>query len=218
MDNHAADLLDVMDRLGIDRAFFSGHSMGAHVANAAAALAPERCLGVVMLDGGVLRSSPEFLEGFRADLEPVLERLRVVYPTLQDYKNFWTSEPYVDDFGPIAEQYVAYDLRPVPGGFQPKCSYQAALADWDDLNENPDTVARLSTLSAPLLVVAAEHGLLPNQPPLLGDVEEQRLHDEVADTAFVRVAGTTHHGITLAPDGARATAAALQKFIDRVVG
>lgn len=46
----AADVLAVLDRLGIDRAVISGHSMGGAVAVACLGLAPERFAGAFLLD------------------------------------------------------------------------------------------------------------------------------------------------------------------------
>lgn len=48
--DHAADLIALMDELGIARARFVGHSFGAVIALHAAVLAPERCEALVLSD------------------------------------------------------------------------------------------------------------------------------------------------------------------------
>jgi pimeloyl-ACP methyl ester carboxylesterase len=47
----AADVVDLMDALGIDRAILAGYDWGARSANVVAALWPERCKGIVSVSG-----------------------------------------------------------------------------------------------------------------------------------------------------------------------
>jgi pimeloyl-ACP methyl ester carboxylesterase len=47
----AADVVDLMDALGIDRAILAGYDWGARSANIVAALWPERCKGTVSVSG-----------------------------------------------------------------------------------------------------------------------------------------------------------------------
>jgi 3-oxoadipate enol-lactonase len=50
IDDHARDVIALLDRLQIDRAIFAGVSMGGYVALAIARLFPERVLGLVLAD------------------------------------------------------------------------------------------------------------------------------------------------------------------------
>jgi pimeloyl-ACP methyl ester carboxylesterase len=51
-----SDLLTLMDALGIERALFAGYDWGGTAACAAAALSPERCTGLVSLNGYKLQN------------------------------------------------------------------------------------------------------------------------------------------------------------------
>jgi len=50
IETHVADVLAVLDRFGIDRAWAIGHSWGGHLALHLAVLHPDRLLGIVCID------------------------------------------------------------------------------------------------------------------------------------------------------------------------
>jgi pimeloyl-ACP methyl ester carboxylesterase len=220
---HAADVLSVMDALGIDRAIFCGHSMGAYVATAMAVEAPERALGLVLVDGGVLLSWPEGVPRPTADelldttLKASIGRLSTVYPSPEAYVDAQRRQAYFQDgWGPILEHYVRYDLGMVAGGYQPKCALHAAREDWRDLLDNPLSQTRLDRVSVPVLAIAAELGLEPGGPQVLGELHVARLREILGEFDFVRVPGATHHTVTLAEPGATMSGEALLKFASRV--
>lgn len=68
---HAADLVAVVDGLGLDRVVLVGHSFGASVAIEAATLMPTRVAGLLLLDaaGDFSYVPPEALDGFVAGME-----------------------------------------------------------------------------------------------------------------------------------------------------
>lgn len=218
MAAHAADIVSVMDGVGVERAFVGGHSMGAYVATAVSVRAPDRCRGVVLIDGGVALQIPGLPDPdtmLDMLLAPVMERLGRTFPSLDAYRDHLTESDYFE-LSPIAELYLRYDLGVAATGLRPKCIRDAAVEDWRDLLANPETVERLNHISRPVLAVRAEHGIGPGQPPILGDLHVGLLKDAVSDVELVFVPGTTHHSITLSEKGALATADALTAFIDRV--
>lgn len=218
MERHAEDVLSVMDELGIQRAIVGGHSMGAYVATAVAVRAPQRAVGLALIDGGVRLETP----GVDADalldamLKPVMERLRTTYNSVSDYQKFWYAMPYMEA-GPLADEYLFYDLGFTREGYRPKCSYDAAVEDWRDLLNNPATAKRLADVKCPVLAVGAEMGLTPDTPSVLSDHHLAELRKFVTEFDFVRVPGTTHHSLTLSEAGAVAVADALRKFSRKLV-
>ena len=123
--------------------------------------APQRSLGLALIDGGVLLETPGAGALMDAALKPVIERLRTTYNSVSDYLKFWYSMTQIEA-GPLADQYLLYDLGFTPEGYRPKCSYDAAAADWRDLLNNPATAGRLASVKCPILAVGAEMGLTPN--------------------------------------------------------
>src|SRR5205814_4065260 len=77
---HGADLLGLLDHLGVQRATLMGHSLGAHIAVAFAATHPERVARLVLFDGG-LDVRAEVLDS----LAPAIARLGVEFPSLEAY-------------------------------------------------------------------------------------------------------------------------------------
>src|ERR687897_3168541 len=61
LEAHAADVVRVLDHLGLQSAVLAGHSMGGFVALKSALTVPERVRAIVLLDGGWPRieSTPE---------------------------------------------------------------------------------------------------------------------------------------------------------------
>ena len=218
MQTHAQDVLSVMDTLGIDQAVVGGHSMGAYVTTALAVAAPERCLGLALIDGGVLLSVPGMPDAdtlLELTLKPVLDRLDETYPSIDAYREHLAASPYFE-LGPIAEEYLRYDLGLVPGGLRPKCARRAAVEDWRDLIDNPQTVSRLGKVRCPVMAIAAEEGIGHGQPAVLGAPQLARLKEVLPHADVVSVPSTTHHSITLSEAGALATSRALSDFMARV--
>jgi len=69
--DHAADLVAVVEGLGLERVVLVGHSFGASVALEAATLMPTQVAGMLLLDaaGDFSYVPPEALEGFIAGME-----------------------------------------------------------------------------------------------------------------------------------------------------
>lgn len=63
MDDYAADIAGLLDRLGIQKAAIVGHSMGGYVVLAFARLYPERVSGLGLVSSQVLADAPERKEG-----------------------------------------------------------------------------------------------------------------------------------------------------------
>jgi lipase len=225
MEQHAADVACAMRALGLSKAVVVGHSMGAYVAAALAAAEPELVAGLVMLDGG---HPPDLPTGLEPDelldqlLGPVIERLHQVFPTEEAYLDTWRRLPTFADvpghsaWGPWVEAYLAYDLGGANGHYRPKAVEAGVRADFADMGRRDEVERRLRAVSAPILVIRAERGLAPDQPPVLPDDAMERIRGCCApDIVEHIVADTTHYTIALAEPGASTVAGLLVDFADR---
>ena len=131
--NSAADVVALLDHLGIDRAHVLGHSMGAAVALELAVNHPTRVRSVVPVSGSV--------------------RPDGMHPDLSDPSKFATSTrmPTAADFAEFSAAYQR--LSPHPEHFEEfmgtLSSSQADLQGWSD--------EQLAGITAPVLIVLGDH-------------------------------------------------------------
>lgn len=225
MAAHAADLAAAMRAIGIGPAVVVGHSMGAYVATALAAAEPDLVAGVVLLDGG---HPPELPPGLDPDthldqiLGPVIGRLRRDFASLEEYLDSWRRLPTFADvrgrlaWGPWVESYLAYDLGREDGVMRPKAAEAGVRADFADMGDREAAERRLRAVTAPMMVIRAESGLAPGQPPVLSEEAVERIR-RCCTAGLVEqvVADTTHYTIALADPGASTVAELLVDFAAR---
>ena len=148
----AADIVGLMDQLGLERAAVLGHSWGGMVATNLAALFPERVSRLVMIDGGFQNGrlmSGGTWESFRARLSPrdvsgtraeFLERLR------SQLADCWG-----DDLERVVQTMVYDDEQgQVRDILRPENHAQVLRTMWD---EPPSSI--LPQISCPTLIVPA---------------------------------------------------------------
>src|SRR5580658_10575434 len=88
---HARDVAAAMRAMGLGPSIVVGHSMGAFVATALAAQEPSLVSGLVLIDGGLVPSTPigdSSGHGVEAALALRITQLRDTYPSRQAYKDF----------------------------------------------------------------------------------------------------------------------------------
>ena len=93
--------------------------MGAYIVARFAAAAPDRFSAAVLVDGGLPLPVPPDIDAdtlLEAVLGPSLGRLRMTFPSVDAYRDFWRAHPaflpaeWTDDI----TDYVDYDLAPGP--------------------------------------------------------------------------------------------------------
>jgi lipase len=210
MAQHARDVAAAMRAMGLGPSIVIGHSMGAFVATALAAQEPELVAGLVLVDGGYVSAPPAGLapnQGLNAALAQRITQLRQTYPSRDDYRKFWQTQPHFPaaEWNPWVEALLDYEVRgdsPV----QPKASEAAVRADLGEIRQREVIVERLQSIRVPTVMLRAERGFTPDQPPLLPDeltTEIRGLLPHIEDHKF---SGTTHYTIALGERAAAKTA------------
>src|SRR5829696_5723245 len=138
---HAADVVRVLDHLGLESAVLVGHSMGGFVALQTALAFPERVRALVLLDGGWPRvESPQremteeekqVAAALEEGLARAFKRLDMTFESPEAYLDFWFPGQNLktDDLNSDLADYYLYDLGEVEGGYNPKASRAAAEED-----------------------------------------------------------------------------------------
>src|SRR5829696_9168399 len=138
LEAHAADVVRVLDHLGLEDAVLAGHSMGAFVALKTALEFPDRVRALVLLDGGWLRveRSPEEMTeeekqeaaALEEGLARAFRRLDMTFESPEAYLDFWFPDQglTMDDLPPDLADYYLYDLEKIEDGYNPKTFRAAA--------------------------------------------------------------------------------------------
>jgi len=203
---HARDVAVAMRALGLGSSIVVGHSMGAFVATALAVQEPGLVSGLVLIDGGLVPNTPladAAGQGVAAALALRIQQLRQTYPSRQAYREFWRTQPHfpADEWNPWVEAFLDYEVAG-DGPVQPKASETGVLADLREAFQ-PDAISeRLKSIRVPTLLIRAESGFIPGQPPLFPDSLAAQFRSYLPHMEDHKFSGTTHYTIVLGEEGA----------------
>jgi pimeloyl-ACP methyl ester carboxylesterase len=198
---HARDVAVAMRAMGLGPSIVVGHSMGAFVATALADQDPSLVSNLILIDGGYVPDSSvtnSAGQGLNAALALRISQLRQTYLSRQAYREFWRTQPHFpsEEWSSWVEDFLDYEV----GGdspVRPKASEAAVRADMAEVLQRDAITARLQSIRVPTLLLRAESGFVPGQPPLFSDAtvsEFRKCIPHIEDQKFV---GTTHYTIVL---------------------
>ena len=152
MADHSADVLALLDTLGIAQAALIGHSFGGMLALYLAARHPDRFPRIVVLDAALSLATQET----RKALEPALSRLGAVSPSWDVYLEAVKQLPYFQDvWEPSLERYFReyVDIH-ADGSVTQRVNREAILAAIEGLL-GEDWPAILQDVVQPVLLINA---------------------------------------------------------------
>jgi len=206
MENHAQDMVQVLDFLKLDRVDVVGHSMGAFVAVALLGLSPERVSKTILIDGGLRLALPP---GFTVDmvlpvvLGPALARLQMTFESKDEYRNFWKPQAaFVKGWSTAHDEYSDYDLVGDAPKLRPATNPSAVEEDSRDLFEQELIDKTLQNLKEEVLMLRAVRGLQNEEIPLYPEQVLQALLPKYPKVRVVTVEDTNHYDILLDQNGA----------------
>ena len=217
LDAHVRDMIAVLDHLGLKRATVAGHSLGAYVAARLATTHPDRVQRLMLVDGGLIipesqaAADPEqFIDAF---LSATLARLRMTFPDLGAYVDWWRHHPAVAgaDVDPAdLEEYAAHDLVGEPPELRSSVNPQVVHDDGLDLFSDPDA----ERLQVPAMLLCAPKGMIDDPHPMqpLAVVEAWAAADPERRQA-AQVPGVNHYTIAWGRHGAHAVANAIASAV-----
>ena len=220
LSQHASDVAAAMRVLALGPSVIVGHSMGAFIAAALAQQNPELVAGLVLIDGGYILSTAASVvssEGMNAALAARIAQLRRTFPSRKEYKQFWRTQPNFPaaHWNRWVETFLDYEV----GGespVQPKASEVAVRADLGEALQRYAVLARLQSIQVPTLLLRAEFGFTPAQPPLYPDEVVSEIRKLLPQVEDRKLPGTTHYTIVLAEDPARQIAGLICELAVRV--
>ena len=166
----AADVVELLDVIGVRRAVVVGHSMGTLVAQRVAAARPAVVAGVVLI-GGFSRIE----QGLADEVWSAVEELSDPIPEdfVREFQSSTLAVPVPDD---LFDRIVAASLE------APAAVWRATFEDVRTVDQD----ALLASIAAPVLLLWGEHdALIPRR-------EQDRLLAALADVALIVYAGYGH--------------------------
>ncbi len=212
LEAHAGDVIRVLDHLGLENATIAGHSMGAFVALKTALTYPDRVRALVLLDGGWPRveappqedkteEQEREAEAIREGLARAFSRLEMVFETPDAYLDFWFPDQNLTmaDLPPDLADYYRYDLQEVEGGYNPKCSPDAANQDTPDVTETSPTAGEMSAVGCPVALIRASEGFFPGSGPLIPDATRDVMATALDIRSEMVLPGANHYTMMWEP-------------------
>jgi pimeloyl-ACP methyl ester carboxylesterase len=201
---HAADMVAVLDHLGIAAVHVCGMSMGGFVAVELATLMPDRVKSLILVDGGFPMQAPD---GLTPASLPALFRDRLArvdrhWSSIHDYARFFvaTTAPLLDPADPLLLDYLRHDLA----DGKVRLSTDALIADSADIFFGK---AKWRNVGVPTRLLAAQWSRGQRSPPGYDD-EALRTFEQGLGTLVTarRLAGADHAATIMSAAGAAATA------------
>jgi len=215
LEAHAGDVVRVLDHLGLENATIAGHSMGAFVALKTALTYPDRVRALILLDGGwprtevppqedVTEEQQREAEAVREGLARAFSRLDMVFETPEAYLDFWFPDGNLtmSDLPPDLADYYLYDLQKVEGGYNPKCSTDAAKQDSPDVTVTSPTTDEMRAVGCPVALVRASEGFFPGTHPLIPDATRDVMVEALDLRSEMVLPGANHYTMMWEPHAA----------------
>lgn len=209
MEDHARDVLGLLDELGLERVVMGGHSFGGLLTYWLAANHPERVERCVVLD------APAVVDTNVVDqIQPALARLGRVYPSWDEYVSLVASAPYFDDGGwdSDVESYFRADVRTRPDGTVQARSRPEHIQEAIEGTLAVDWPALVARIAQPVLLLRAPGSFGPSgSPPILSRADADRTAAMMADCRLVD--GIGNHLTFVFGDGAQVLTTAIAGFL-----
>ena len=209
MADHTADMLGLMDHLGIERVFFGGHSFGGLLTYYMGAHHPERVERCVVID-----APAEVDETIVEQIQPSLDRLEQAFPSWEAYLELVKAMPYYTDgwWDPHLEGFYRSDIEETSdGGVRSRCRPDHIAQAVAGTLEH-DWMALAAAMPQPTLMLRAPGAFGPaGYPPILAREVAERTVAAMPDAHLIDLDG--NHITALFGDSARAAAEAITGFL-----
>ena len=213
MGDHAADVLALLDHLGLDRVVMGGHSFGALLAIYIAAHFPDRVSKVIVIDAAIV-FHPDTVEL----LQPSLRRLERVLPSADAYMDEMRSAPHVTGFWDDAiEGYFRAEIHENADGTVQSLTSAKAVEQALHGVEAESWADHVARVRHPALLLNATRGFgPPGSPPLVPPEHAMMTAESFKDCQYVAVPG--NHLTMVFGDNARIVTREIEHFLANGAG
>ncbi|XZF14153.1 alpha/beta fold hydrolase [Chitinophagaceae bacterium MMS25-I14] len=205
IQEHAEDIIGLLDHLGLKQVVLAGHSFGGLLSFYLAAVYPERISKVIILDAAA-EMNPNALQM----LGPALGRLDKVFPSFEEYLDEVKHAPYNTFWDDAMLSYYRADVMDLPQG---KVTPRPNLANIIEVSVNVGNTpwdVYISRISQPVILLNALDEYTMGEP-LLPDYKARETVEMMAYAQYIGVDG--NHQTMLYGDGAKEIVKAIRKFV-----
>jgi pimeloyl-ACP methyl ester carboxylesterase/DNA-binding SARP family transcriptional activator len=154
LDEHVADLFELIDTMGLDKPILLGTSLGGAVATFAAQAAGDRISGLVLVDAVV--GDRHLVERSSYAVQNLELGLQERFTDFDDYRHRWGALPDDATWRRWLDRSLRMEVAPLPDGTLRRRSIRDALInEWAWLQQN-DALAALTAVTVPVLIVHAD--------------------------------------------------------------
>jgi pimeloyl-ACP methyl ester carboxylesterase len=200
-DHHVADVIAVLDDLGVERAVLMGHSLGAYMSLAVAARHPDRVSKLVLFDGGADLTEEEW-GGVVKAIQPTVARLGQVFSSIDGLLDLLRKNPDLQPFTPEIEAYYRWGVEKVAGGVADVVQAEHIAEERQNLLDL-DIPSLYPTVRCPVMVMRATIGFGPEKGLVLPARATEALCQVLPQTEVVDVEGSNHLSLVLHDQPAR---------------
>lgn len=183
---HARDVVELLDTLGLDQVVLGGHSFGGLLTFYMAAKYPRRVAKLIIIDAaGTLHPK------IRELIKPALDRLGKVLPSWEAYVETVKQAPYwVEYWDEDVENYYRFDVQingdgTVQSQSRPEAMFETMdrvlVEPWDE---------HIAAIQQPVILLNAPGPYGPEgTPPVLPRENAQATAEALADARYVEIPG-----------------------------
>ena len=208
MADHAADVLALLDHLGLERVILGGHSFGGYVAIYIASHFPERVEKLIVIDAAITLN-PRVGEL----LKPSLDRLTRVSPSVDAYLAEARDAPHLAGFwDENIERYFRAEIQENPDGTAQSATSASAIGQAMVGLRSEPWMTLVKSVRQPVLFLNALGAYGPPGTPALVEAEYARATaDAFPNVRYVVVPG--NHMTMVFGDGAVAVNREIERFV-----
>jgi pimeloyl-ACP methyl ester carboxylesterase len=209
MAEHTADIIGLMDALGLERCIVGGHSFGGLLTIFLAAEYGERVERAILLDAAG-KLHPEV----RRLIQPSLDRLGKVFPSLDEYLHAMRAMAYLcGTWDDAYEAYYRAEALVHEDGTVTARPQAANIAEAIDHALGEDWYVKLKKVQAHTLLLRAPEGYgTPGTPSVLLEADARETASALAHCRYEEVPG--NHATMMFQPAVRSVAGALRRFLD----
>ena len=207
MAEHAADIVGLMDGLGLDKVVMAGHSFGGLVTMFLAGHYPERVSKCVVMDAGFLHPSVREL------IKPSLERLGKIIPAWEPYRDAVKQAPFWRGYWDAhIEAYYQADVEIREDGTVKPRSRPDIIAEAVDKALGAPWIEHMAKVNQPTIMLNALGPFGPEgTPPIMPLEKAQETVDALPNCTYKEVPG--NHMTMLFGENAQVVAQVIKEFV-----